>query len=96
MSRAEARDARREQIANFIESLRARGRFPPAFDRCGVADFMHRLAAADTTLPNQSGVILSEAKDLPEAASPSSQSLLAWFQDFLTRLPAVIEFGELA
>ena len=41
-----------QQVASFIESLRARGRFPPAFERWGVAAFMERLAAADTAAPN--------------------------------------------
>jgi hypothetical protein len=101
LSRAEARDAR-EPIANFVESLRARGRFPPAYERWGVADFMERLAAADAaegtdknvcpTAAEDNAVILSEAKDRDEVAPPG---LLAWFQEFLTRLPAVIEFQEL-
>jgi len=91
------------QIANFVESLRARGRFPPAYERWGVADFMERLAAADAaegtdknacpTAAEDNAVILSEAKDRDQEAPLNS--LLAWFQEFLTRLPAVIEFQEL-
>ena len=91
------------QIANFVESLRARGRFPPAYERWGVADFMERLAAADAaegtdknacpTAAEDNAVILSEAKDRDQEAPLNS--LLAWFQEFLTRLPAVIELREL-
>ena len=104
-------EARR--VAHFVESLRARGRFPPAFERWGVAQFMERLAAADTrsetsrtdipvcppavknarpTTAQEEDVILSEAKDRDQELPTS---LLRWFQEFLTKLPAVIEFGEL-
>ncbi|MBI4462683.1 MAG: hypothetical protein HY653_07250 [Acidobacteria bacterium] len=84
------------QVANFVESLRARGRFPPAFDRWGVREFMERLAALDRTLPKKTSVILSEAKDLNDAEQPAETPLLTWFQEFLTKLPAVIEFRELS
>ena len=100
--RAEGSLLAHQHITAFVDSLRVRGRFPPAFERWGVAEFMERLAAADAaegtdknvcpTAAEDNAVILSEAKDRDEEAPPS---LLAWFQEFLTKLPAVIEFGEL-
>ncbi|MEE9235319.1 MAG: hypothetical protein V3U28_07780 [Candidatus Acidoferrales bacterium] len=88
-----------QQVATFIESQRLRGRFPPTFDRWGVSEFMERLAAYDTQPANPTGkeqpVILSEAKDLSETTPVTSPTLLTWFQDFLAKLPAVIEFREL-
>jgi len=88
---------RREQVAHFVESLRRRGRFPPVFDHWGVPAFLERLAAADAQLPSGSG------DESPEASGDSSSAVSAeqppalhvWFQDFLTRLPAVIDFREL-
>jgi len=77
-----------EQIANFVESLRARGRFPPAFERWGVREFLERLAALE---PSTGSTEAQEAKEKAASASP-----LAWFQEFLTKLPAVIEFRELS
>ncbi len=87
-----------EQIANFVESLRARGRFPPAFDRWGVQEFMERLAEIEGADKN----VHLTAKDPAAGAAGLNQdgeaarSLLVWFQEFLTKLPAVIEFRELA
>jgi hypothetical protein len=100
----------REQIANFVESLRRRGRFPPAFDRWGVREFMERLAALDPgndgrtdipVCPSPSGEFPSGDEAAPADSSPevgaetTRPSPLAWFQDFLSNLPAVIEFGRL-
>ncbi|MFQ5664607.1 MAG: hypothetical protein ACE5HL_12345 [Terriglobia bacterium] len=109
---------RQEQTAHFVETLRAQGRFPPAFDLWGVPQFMEHLAAADSALekcqdPSQSGrgaphpLGMQEeqekgsgdesAKADSSSAVPATaqQALLAWFQEFLTKLPAVIEFREL-
>ncbi len=89
------------QIAAFVESLRSRGRFPPAFDRWGVAEFMERLAAADTRASSNEQrapepEVATSIESKPDARSTmNDNSLLPWFQDFLTKLPAVIEFGEL-
>jgi len=95
-----------QQVASFVESLRRAGRFPPAFERWGVVEFMERLAALEsmsggTDIPAcpetfSRRVCLSptgESADVPEA--PVAQPLTAWFHDFLTRLPAMIEFAEL-
>jgi hypothetical protein len=88
---------RLQEVALFIESLRRRGRFPPVFDLWGVPQFMERLAAADAQLPSGSG------DDGPQGGTSSSAvpaeaapSLTVWFQDFLTRLPAVIDFREIS
>ena len=93
---------RREQVTFFVESLRRRGRFPPVFDHWGVPEFLERLAAADTALPAFSetcpaGMNSAEPGGTcrqDDQASPST--LLAWFEDFLSRLPAVIDFRELS
>jgi hypothetical protein len=90
--------ARQADVARFADSLRAAGRFPPVFDHWGVAEFMERLTSADTVFA-EAQPISSGEEALPRgdssAAVPEAQPLLSWFQDFLTKLPAVIEFREL-
>ncbi|HXE75325.1 MAG TPA: hypothetical protein VNN18_06800 [Candidatus Xenobia bacterium] len=80
---------RQEQVANFVESLRSRGRFPPLFDRWGVQEFMERLAQAEGTAKNA-------CPAGEESAGEPQSTLLEWFQEFLAKLPAVIEFRELS
>lgn len=136
--------ARQADVARFADSLRAAGRFPPVFDRWGVAEFMEHLTSADTVFaeaqpissgeealcvpdPERGTLELTAAmhsaqefvgrpfradnqsvarnastegeRGKPSRVSPESTesrgSLLAWFQDFLTKLPVVIEFREL-
>ena len=84
----------REQIANFVESLRARGRFPPMFEGWGVLQFMERLAELEASAGSIEAQEVEEANEAKEKATPVSP--LAWFQEFLARLPAVIEFRELS
>lgn len=85
---------RREQVAYFVESLRRRGRFPPVFDHWGVPAFLERLAAADTQLFSGSGDE-SVPADSSSAVPPDQPTALhVWFQDFLSRLPAVIDFRD--
>lgn len=81
-----------EHIANFVETLRARGRFPPAFERWGVPAFMERLAQLEAQQPAPPPDVRTD----PEQEKESLPNLLVWFQEFLTRLPAVIEFRELS
>ena len=90
--------ARQADVARFADSLRAAGRFPPVFDRWGVAEFMERLTSADTVFAEAQPI--SSDEEAPRggdssAAVPEAQPLLSWFQDFLSKLPAVIEFREL-
>ncbi len=131
----EAERARRgEEIAHFVESLRRHGRFPPAFERWGVVEFMERLSEEDAqsrdgqtrvSAPPEEEMQISRPECPPPKAShgrhsglafgarndkapegheavesrdgeTSCPSLLAWFQEFLTKLPAVIEFRELS
>ncbi|HEX9764344.1 MAG TPA: hypothetical protein VGA39_03600 [Candidatus Acidoferrales bacterium] len=84
----------RAQVANFVETLRSQGRFPPMFERWGVAAFMERLAQTE-----RAASVRIEAKEAEEAQEVEEEaknpSLLAWFQEFLTKLPTVIEFREL-
>jgi len=90
---------RREQVASFVESLRRRGRFPPAFDRWGVADFMQRLAALEVSTMQEPGSDdeFAAADSSSEAGADATRpSPLVWFQDFLAKLPAVVEFAELS
>ena len=160
--------ARQADVARFADSLRAAGRFPPVFDRWGVAEFMEHLTSADTVFAEAQPISSGEealcvpdpeqGTSEPTAAMHSAQefvgrpfriemnrtapnafleevrhragqpfradknsvarrastegergnpsrvspegteprgSLLAWFQDFLSKLPAVIEFREL-
>jgi len=85
---------RQQQIATFIETLRARGKFPPVFERLGVRAFMERLAQADAA--HQHSFTSSASQEAKEAkeAEETPEALLAWFQNFLTRLPTVIDFRE--
>lgn len=103
---AEAASAERhQQIAAFIETLRARGKFPPVFERLGVRAFLERLAEIDATVPGEENSsypapAMSEVEGArtPGEDSPPVRSrgpLLAWFQNFLNRLPTVIDFREL-
>jgi hypothetical protein len=118
-----------QQIETFIETLRARGKFPPVFERLGVRTFLEALSEVDAareaspaqsapqpdaasqgdpvlvarSLPAQAGTLHEpsagpDQPDQPPALAPSGVegSLVAWFEEFLTRLPAVIHFGELA
>lgn len=125
-----------QQIETFIETLRARGKFPPVFERLGVRAFLEALSEVDAAReassaqsapqpdaaphgdpvlvarslparlpdgPAQAGTLHEPSAGpdqpvQPPALAPSGVegSLLAWFEEFLTRLPAVIHFGELA
>jgi hypothetical protein len=89
--------ARQADVARFADSLRAAGRFPPVFDRWGVAEFMERLTSADTVFAEAQPISSGEEAPPRGDSSPAvpHQPLLSWFQDFLTKLPAVIEFREL-
>jgi len=90
------------QIANFVETLRSQGRFPPMFDRWGVREFMERLARVKEADPSAE---LRASKNVSPTDPSESLSgtdipvcpptLLVWFQEFLSKLPAVIEFREL-
>lgn len=83
-------DHGRQQVAAFVESLRRRGRFPPVFDRWGVAEFLDRLSALEQSSSSETITVrFGEEADAQEAG------LSAWFQDFLAKLPAVIDFAEL-
>jgi hypothetical protein len=81
---------RQEHIASFVESLRRRGRFPPAFERWGVREFMDRLVALEAGQPTDAVTFRFGGDEQDAEITP-----LAWFQDFLSRLPTVIEFREL-
>lgn len=86
---------RSHEIETFIETLRGRGKFPPVFERLGVRAFLEALAEADATRAATAPAELEQP--MPEARSTKHEgSLVAWFQEFLTRLPAVIDFRELA
>ena len=89
---SEAENARcKEQTANFVETLRSRGRFPPAFDRWGVPSFLERLAQLESQLPAEQAAVASFSDE--DEAAPLGP--VAWFHEFLTRLPALLEFREL-
>lgn len=81
------------EVSAFVESLRAAGKFPPAFDRLGVSDFLHHLAAQPATAFSSGG---DEEPSDSSPVVPSDHTPLAWFQEFLTQLPAVIHFGEMS
>lgn len=78
----------RAEVANFVETLRSQGRFPPLYERWGVSEFMERLARLEP----------AEAADMSVCPieEEKASSLLLWFQEFLGKLPAVIEFRELS
>ena len=90
-------DKSRAQVANFVETLRSQGRFPPMFEGWGVREFMERLARLE---PGEAGEKNVCATDPSESLSGTDipvcpPTLLVWFQEFLSKLPAVIEFREL-
>jgi len=89
----------RAQIANFVETLRSQGRFPPMYERWGVREFMERLARLE---PNEKAADMNvcPTEEQTRAASAGNREedrtpLLVWFEEFLAKLPAVIEFREL-
>ncbi len=94
---AAATAERTREIEVFIETLRGRGKFPPVFEQMGVRAFMERLATVDAARASSIVPRAPETEDTkPDARSTEPESLLAWFQKFLTRLPAVINLNELA
>ena len=94
---ASASNERTREIEVFIETLRGRGKFPPVFEQMGVRTFMERLTEADAQRAASIVPRAPETDDTKLAArSTEPESLLAWFQEFLMRLPAVINFNELA
>ena len=96
------KEVQHSTIENFVETLRRRGSFPPAFDHLGVADFLHQLAELEApAFACHSESAPADEESHPSQSSPGDrpgpggQTLLVWFQEFLSQLPRVIEFNEL-
>lgn len=78
---AEAK-ARKEKVHSFCEGLKKDGKLVPAWQKMGIESFMEDLAGIPT------------ARKFAEGAEEKTPS--AWFMDFLTELPKVVNFKEIA
>jgi len=78
------RTIQRQGIEQFIEGLIAPGQLAPAFKDMGIVDFM---------------LSLDEQIEIEFAASDGTQQKqqqIAWFRAFLEKLPAMVDFTEVA
>ncbi|HYX72430.1 MAG TPA: hypothetical protein VE732_06650 [Nitrososphaera sp.] len=82
--------ATRTEIVAFCERLGS-GKFLPAFKRMGVIEFMETLAGMSDK--KVSVVTFAEEGDT-EVEKTVEITPLTFFQNFLTTLPAFVEFGE--
>jgi hypothetical protein len=79
----ETLEKHREKIASFCEKLKHDGKYLPKWDQMGLQKFMESLDSSKT-------VKFAEGKDAKES------SPLAFLQEFLNSLPAVVRLGEMA
>jgi hypothetical protein len=80
----------RGEIVSFCESL-GKSKFPPAFYKMGVVEFMESLAAT----PDRKVTVVTfseEGGQKKEIKTESTQ--YKWFKDFLSGIGPVIQFGE--
>lgn len=77
---------KRSEIIAFAERL-GTAKFPPAFKRMGVVEFMEALADNDSKVS-----VISFSEDGKEEKKEATQ--LEWFQNFLEAMPSFIAFGE--
>ena len=75
-------DSSFDDVTHFCEKLQNEGRFLPAWSERGIERFL-------ILLDNANPVSFSESAE-------SSQTLRAWFQDFLRSLPPFVPMGESA
>ena len=81
---------RRSQIVSFVELIpveKARHYLKSA----GVVDFMESLADADERDGGKAAIKFAERK---AGEKPIEFSRVEWFKQFVTELPAIVEFGE--
>ncbi len=81
--------SKRAEIIAFAERL-GTAKFPPAFKRMGVVEFMESLAANDTKV----SVISFSEENGKTVEKKEEKSQLEWFQNFLESMPNFIAFGE--
>lgn len=80
-------DARTAGIRNFADRLKAAGHWVPAFDKMHLLEFMESIACATAVVEFSDGEG-DKKKDI-------KQSPLEYFQNFLEKLPKLVEFREL-
>jgi len=71
---------RKQEIESFCEKLTKEGHFVPAWKAAGIAEFMMNIDASEEL----------------EFSEEKKMSRLDWFKDFLTGLPKVVKFEEVA
>src|SRR6185295_104076 len=81
--------SRKAEIAAFCERLGA-ARFPPAYRRMGVVDFMEALATSDGKVTT---ISFEEANGVKKEIKTETP-LLDFFKGFLEKLGPVVQFGE--
>jgi len=83
---AVAAEVKRKTISDFCERLKKEGKLIPAMDKLGmgVTEFMSQIATIETTI------------EFGEGTDKKKQTPLEFMQSFLSALPKMIEFGEVA
>jgi hypothetical protein len=83
---------RRAGIRSFADRLKAAGKWVPALDRLHLVEFME-------TLPSGEGAVIefseTTEKDGKTTTTTVKQSPLQFFQEFLEKLPKIVELREL-
>lgn len=84
--KADEAAGRKKVISDFCEDLKKAGKLIPAMDKLGmgITEFMNQIASIEATV------------EFGEGADKKKQTPLEFMQSFLSALPKVIEFGEVA
>lgn len=78
--KTERAEARKTETKAFFDNLKKEGKLIPAWEKLGLAEFMQAL----------------DGEEIVEFAAETKVSRLDWFKAFLTELPKVIDFTEIA
>ncbi len=84
-----AKEAARQEVSEFCESLKKQGRLVPAMEKLGmgITGFMQAIAGIETAY---------EFAEAGEDGKKATERPLEFMQAFLARLPRAIEFAEVA
>lgn len=84
---------RRASIHSFADQLKAKGKWVPAFESMHLKEFMEALPSGEGAPVIEFSE--TETKDGKTTTTTVKQSPLQFFQDFLEKLPKIVEFGEM-
>ena len=92
--RTAAEEAHRQAgIRSFADKLKAEGRWVPAFEKMHLVEFMESLPSGEGSPVIEFSEIKTE--DGKTTTTTVKQSPLQFFQEFLEKLPKIVEFREL-